>query len=59
MAGRFAFNTAIAAIMELTNEVSRLRDAGRARHAALRAGDRALAAVPVRAAHAPPTPTTG
>jgi leucyl-tRNA synthetase len=26
MAGRFAFNTAIAAIMELTNEVSRLRD---------------------------------
>jgi leucyl-tRNA synthetase len=29
MAGRFAFNTAIAAIMELTNEVSRLRnDAG-------------------------------
>jgi leucyl-tRNA synthetase len=26
MAGRFAFNTAIAAIMELTNDVSRLRD---------------------------------
>ncbi|HEY8583626.1 MAG TPA: leucine--tRNA ligase [Capillimicrobium sp.] len=26
MAGRFAFNTAIAAVMELTNEVSRLRD---------------------------------
>jgi leucyl-tRNA synthetase len=26
MAGRFTFNTAIAAIMELTNEVSRLRD---------------------------------
>ena len=26
MAGRFAFNTAIAAIMELTNEVSRLRE---------------------------------
>jgi leucyl-tRNA synthetase len=26
MTGRFAFNTAIAAIMELTNEVSRLRD---------------------------------
>jgi leucyl-tRNA synthetase len=26
MQGRFAFNTAIAAIMELTNEVSRLRD---------------------------------
>ena len=26
MAGRFAFNTAIAAIMELTNEASRLRD---------------------------------
>jgi leucyl-tRNA synthetase len=27
MAGRFAFNTAIAAVMELTNECSRLRDA--------------------------------
>ena len=26
MAGRFAFNTAIAAIMELTNDVSRLRE---------------------------------
>ena len=26
MSGRFAFNTAIAAVMELTNEVSRLRD---------------------------------
>jgi leucyl-tRNA synthetase len=26
MAGRFAFNTAIAAVMELTNEVSRLRE---------------------------------
>ncbi len=26
MAGRFAFNTAIAAIMELTNEISRLRE---------------------------------
>ena len=26
MAGRFAFNTAIAAVMELTNEISRLRD---------------------------------
>jgi leucyl-tRNA synthetase len=26
MVGRFAFNTAIAAIMELTNEISRLRD---------------------------------
>jgi leucyl-tRNA synthetase len=26
MSGRFAFNTAIAAIMELTNEISRLRD---------------------------------
>jgi leucyl-tRNA synthetase len=26
LAGRFAFNTAIAAVMELTNEVSRLRD---------------------------------
>ena len=29
--GRFAFNTAIAAVMELVNEVSRLRDDGRAR----------------------------
>jgi leucyl-tRNA synthetase len=28
MAGRFAFNTAIAAIMELTNEVSRARERG-------------------------------
>ena len=26
MSGRFAFNTAIAAVMELTNEISRLRD---------------------------------
>src|SRR4051794_41160042 len=27
LSGRFAFNTAIAAVMELTNEISRLRDA--------------------------------
>ncbi len=47
---RFAFNTAIAAVMELLNECSRLRDSRRARHAALRARDRRLAAVPVRAA---------
>ena len=36
MSSRFAFNTAIAAIMELTNEVSRLRDEasdGAMRHA--------------------------
>ena len=51
MSGRFAFNTAIAAIMELTNEVSRLRDEAGAGRDALRAGDRQLAAVPVRAAH--------
>ena len=30
LAGRFAFNTAIAAVMELINEVSRLRERGRA-----------------------------
>ena len=51
MAGRFAFNTAIAAVMELYNEVSparpRRRRAGRG---ALRAGDGRVAAVPVRAA---------
>ena len=39
-AGRFAFNTAIAAVMELINEVSRLRDEAERRRDALRAGDR-------------------
>ena len=48
---RFAFNTAIAAVMELLNEVTR-REARRRRPGsrALRAGDRGIAAVPVRAA---------
>ncbi|MEP6953078.1 MAG: leucine--tRNA ligase [Solirubrobacteraceae bacterium] len=36
MSGRFAFNTAIAAIMELTNAVSRVREAGDPSPAALR-----------------------
>jgi leucyl-tRNA synthetase len=36
VAGRFAFNTAIAAIMELTNTVSRHREAGSASPGALR-----------------------
>ena len=36
---RFAFNTAIAAVMELLNDCSRLRDSVERRDAALRAGD--------------------
>ncbi len=36
MSGRFAFNTAIAAIMELTNTVSRVREAGAPSAGALR-----------------------
>ena len=55
MAGRFAFNTAIAAVMELTNEVPRARAEAGAGRDALRAGDRGVAALPVRAAHRPPT----
>ena len=51
MAGRFAFNTAIAAVMELVNEVYAAARRAPARARALRAGDRRLAAVPVRAAH--------
>ena len=47
---RFAFNTAIAAVMELLNDCSRLRDSAEVADAALRAGDGRLAAVPVRAA---------
>ena len=50
MAGRFAFNTAIAAVMELVNEVYRRRESASARGAALRHGDRRLADLPVRAA---------
>ena len=52
MAGRFAFNTAIAAVMELVNEVYRRRDDGASADAALRHRDRRLADLPVRAAHA-------
>ena len=51
MAGRFAFNTAIAAVMELVNEAYRRRDDGPARDPALRHRDRRLADLPVRAAH--------
>ncbi len=47
---RFAFNTAIAAVMELLNECSRLREQATMDDAALRARDRRLADVPVRAA---------
>jgi leucyl-tRNA synthetase len=36
MSGRFAFNTAIAAVMELTNTVSRVREAGEPSPGALR-----------------------
>ena len=51
MAGRFAFNTAIAAVMELVNEAYRRREASQARVAALRDGDRRVADLPVRASH--------
>ena len=51
MAGRFAFNTAIAAVMELVNEAYRRRDDGPARDPALRHGDRRVADLPVRPAH--------
>ena len=47
---RFAFNTAIAAVMELLNDCSRLRDSADVETPALRAGDGRLAAVPVRSA---------
>ena len=50
MRDRFAFNTAIAAVMELVNEIYRQRDS-RARVArALRGGHRRLADLPVRPA---------
>ena len=56
---RFAFNTAIAAVMELINESTRARERGAgAGRAALRARDRGVAALPVRAAHRAPTPTS-
>ena len=51
MAGRFAFNTAIAAVMELVNEAYRRRDTVEPRDPALRHGDRGVADLPVRAAH--------
>ncbi len=51
MSGRFAFNTAIAAVMELVNECyARARQAGE-EIASLRDRDRRLADLPVRAAH--------
>ena len=49
MRGRFAFNTAIAAVMELVNEIYRHPDAD-ARGAPVRDRHRRLAGVPVRAA---------
>ena len=51
MAGRFAFNTAIAAVMELVNEAYRRRDSVSSAHPALRHGHRRLADLPVRPAH--------
>ena len=50
MAGRFAFNTAIAAVMELVNECYRRRNSRADGDAALRDGDRRLADLPVRPA---------
>ena len=50
MAGRFAFNTAIAAVMELVNESYRRRDVVAAGDAALRDRDGRLADLPVRPA---------
>ena len=46
---RFAFNTAIAAVMELLNDCSRLRESVSLRGTALRAVHRRVAALPVRA----------
>ena len=50
MAGRFAFNTAIAAVMELVNEAYRRRETVNRGDAALRHRDRGLADLPVRPA---------
>ena len=58
MGGRFAFNTAIAAVMELVNELLRQRERPRRTRAASR-GDRRLAAVPLRPAPRAPRPTSG
>ena len=51
MAGRFAFNTAIAAVMELVNEAYRRPRSRQARVAALRDGDRRVADLPLRASY--------
>ena len=51
MSGRFAFNTAIAAVMELVNECYARARAGAGDEPALRDRDRRLADLPVRAAH--------
>ena len=50
MAGRFAFNTAIAAVMELVNECLPPARRGLTRRDALRDGDGGLADLPVRPA---------
>ena len=50
MTGRFAFNTAIAAVMELVNEIYRGRETESPGGDALRRGHRRLADLPVRAA---------
>ena len=55
---RFAFNTAIAAVMELLNECSRLREEVERGQSAVRARDGRLAAVPVRAARQRRRPTS-
>ena len=49
MAGRFAFNTAISAVMELVNECYRRREVALAGGAAPRDRDRGLADLPLRA----------
>ena len=50
MSGRFAFNTAIAAVMELVNECYARRETAERREPALRDGHRRFADLPVRAA---------
>ena len=55
---RFTFNTAIAAVMELLNECSRLRETASLGDARLRALDRRVAALPVRAAPRLPRSTS-
>ena len=51
LAGRFAFNTAISAVMELVNEAYRHREDGLGRRAALGGCDGRVADLPVRTAH--------